>query len=179
MPFQAAPTSVGDVRNSGIGFAGGIQGGYNWQFGGPFVVGVEADINRLGIKHGYLTTPAGQSRFEVAHDWYATARGRVGYAMGSALVYVTGGVALADTRTSMDFNASPEISTSSRRAPGAVFGGGVEAALGGHWSAKLEYLNVDLNGRARVTDRSPIYYFDTSFQVYRVGLNYRWQPGAP
>ena len=170
------PIEVGEVNNSGVGFAGGVQAGYNWQLAERWVVGVEADISILGIDHGYQDTPAGQTRFAIAHRWYGTARGRLGYAMGPALIYATGGFAWADAKVTMDFLNTPEVSTDARRATGVVFGGGIEAALGGNWSAKLEYLNVDLRGRATVTEVGSPYTFDRDFQVFRLGLNRRWAP---
>lgn len=173
----AHPTAIADVNNNGTGFTGGLQGGYNWQFGGRVVVGAEADINHLDIDHGYLKTPAGQTYFGVHHGLFGTVRGRIGYAMGPALIYATGGWAIADVKNTMDFLTSPEVSTSSRRATGAVFGGGIEAAFSGNWSAKLEYLNVDLGGRSLVSDGGSIFSFENNFQVVRLGLNYRF--GAP
>lgn len=162
------------VNLNGTGFTGGAQAGYNWQFGRNVVVGVEADINGLGIDDGHPQVPIGQLKFGVAHHWYGTARGRVGYATGPALIYATGGLAYADATNLMDFINSPQVSSQSRRATGAVFGGGIETSLGGNWSAKLEYLNVDLGGRSKVSDGGPIYHFDDNFQIVRFGLNYRW-----
>lgn len=173
----SSATVIDKVNVNGIGFAGGLQAGYNWQFAERFVAGVEADINHLGLKRSYQRFPIGQSTFEVEYGWFSTVRGRVGYAAGPALIYATAGFAVAEVANTMDFNGSAEISTMKRRATGAVFGGGIEAALGGHWSARLEYLNVDLGGRSKVEDKSPIYNFDDNFQVVRFGLNYKF--GTP
>ena len=44
---------AGAVDRSDAGFAGGIQGGYNWQFDPHWVVGMEADIGHLGIDRSF------------------------------------------------------------------------------------------------------------------------------
>ncbi len=57
---------------------------------------------------------------------------------------------------------------------GWTIGSGVEAALGGNWTGKIEYLYVDLgnqNGLTPVT--GSVLGSDVRAQVFRVGLNYR------
>ena len=49
---------VDKVNINGIGFAGGLQAGYNWQFAERLVVGVEGDINHLGLKRSYRESRA-------------------------------------------------------------------------------------------------------------------------
>ena len=66
-------------------------------------------------------------------------RGRVGYAFDRCLVYATGGAAFGDIRA--NFSNGP-ISRSTET--GWTVGAGIEVALGPNWSAKAEYLFVDL-----------------------------------
>ena len=47
--FGATPISASANITSG-GFLGGVQAGYNWQFGASWVAGVEADIDATSIK---------------------------------------------------------------------------------------------------------------------------------
>jgi len=62
---------------------------------------------------------------------------------------------------------------------GWTFGGGTEAALDAHWSAKLEYLYIDAGKSQRAVRLSQL-GFATSFNsdvsnrfhVIRAGLNY-------
>ncbi len=65
---------------------------------------------------------------------------------------------------------------------GWVAGGGVEAALSANWSAKAEYLHVDL-GDERFRFQYPAVRVDIdkdySFDVVRVGVNYRFGGAAP
>jgi outer membrane immunogenic protein len=66
---------------------------------------------------------------------------------------------------------------------GWVVGGGVETALGANWSAKLEYLYVDLGNWTHTT--VPINFGLPEFvqehlrdNIIRVGLNYHFGDGA-
>ena len=79
-------------------------------------------------------------------DWFGTARARIGYAANGWLTYATGGYAfgrveLKGTATGAGVSASL---TQSATPSGWTIGGGTEVALGPNWSAKLEYLYVDL-----------------------------------
>jgi outer membrane immunogenic protein len=73
-------------------------------------------------------------------------RGRAGYAFDRFLVYGTAGAAFGDVRA--NFTDDP---VSSATKAGWTAGGGVEFALDRNWSAKAEYLFVDLgNGSCMV-----------------------------
>ena len=66
--------NFGDVSNSGTspsGFSGGIQGGYNWQFGTPWVLGLEADLQATGADDTFAP-------WKFSNPWFGTLRGRVG-----------------------------------------------------------------------------------------------------
>jgi outer membrane immunogenic protein len=155
-------------------FMAGLQGGYNWQ-AGALVVGVEADWSLtdprdrtafavpsaalVGAGLGAITTPVDgfSSAFSSDIDWLATSRGRVGLAAGNVLFYGTGGLAFAEARTRVGFlgfrptlsdDPVPMVSRESAVRVGWTIGAGVEAALAGNVSAKLEYLYADL-GRDR------------------------------
>src|SRR5260370_22900297 len=78
------------------GFTGGGQAGYNLQ-AGPAVVGIEADLNYLGVRADRFipnVPVAGNNSYAFdASDrtkWMATVRGRLGYAQDRLLVYFTG-----------------------------------------------------------------------------------------
>lgn len=117
------------------GLVGGTAG-YNWQVG-QAVFGLEGDGDWSGIK-GSTTTgcPAG---CETRNDWLATFRGRLGYAADRFLPYVTGGLAVGDIKATTP--GFPGIDTTRT---GWTVGGGVEFAIAGPWTAKVEYLYVDL-----------------------------------
>src|SRR3954469_15401402 len=109
-------------------------------------------------------------------DWFATVRGRVGYAIDRLLIYGTGGVAFTDrnndTTTSAFFNttvpavffttpaaavagaavaasATPFGFSNSSNNGGYAVGGGVEYAFTNNLTAKLEGLYVNFNNGSR------------------------------
>jgi opacity protein-like surface antigen len=91
------PVSASLNANGGLG---GGQVGYDWQFSGRGVVGVEADIAAASLKTNastpltlFGTQPA---TFDVSRniDWFGTVRGRVGFlASPDLLIFATGGFA--------------------------------------------------------------------------------------
>jgi outer membrane immunogenic protein len=83
-------------------------------------------------------------------DFFGTVRARAGLVVTpTVLLYATGGLAYGqvDANTTLvGATRSPNYN------PGWTVGGGVEAAMGGGWSAKVEYLYLDLG---RVSGVSP------------------------
>jgi outer membrane immunogenic protein len=160
------PPATGDFDLSG-GLLGGTLG-YNWQTN-QIVFGVETDLDWSNIKG---STACGGNTCEVRNNWLGTARGRIGYAMDRFMPYITGGLAFGEVKASAaGFPGASDTRT------GWTLGGGVEFALSAPWTAKLEYLYVDLGdfncgtscgapaGPDRVEFRS---------HIVRAGLNYRF-----
>ncbi len=168
----ATPVSGDAFRLGGLGGLGGGQIGYNWQFGnflgfGNLVLGVETDIQGAGINDDRTTG------FNQKIDWFGTARGRVGLATGSVLTYFTGGLAYGNVKTSFNDGTANSLTLSNTRT-GWTIGSGVEAALGGNWTGKIEYLYIDLGNQNGVTPvDGSILGSDIRESVFRVGLNYR------
>lgn len=164
------------------GALGGAQAGYNYQFGN-WVVGAEADIQGIGNeKHtNCILTCNGVNSATVSQDvsWFGTVRGRVGYATGPILNYFTGGFAYGGVRTS-DAEVLGGVPAGSvafnRTRTGYVLGSGLEAAIGGNWTAKIEYLYVDLGSTADgfVLGGTPhVLNTEVRENVFRAGVNYR------
>jgi outer membrane immunogenic protein len=139
----------------GNGFIGGAQAGYNWQITN-WVVGIEGDIQGLsnnkktsGGAFTYTSNNAPYTLTETAQTrWLATIRPRAGIVVGSALWYVTGGLAIADEKFSQSFNdlvGNTSNTFLSKTAVGWTAGAGVEWAFVPNWSVKGEYLYVGLN----------------------------------
>jgi outer membrane immunogenic protein len=196
-PLSFPLSGLADVN----GFIGGGQLGYNWQRG-TWLFGLEGDIqfsNERGS--GDVCTvagcPAGSAVFtrDYKLDWFGTARGRVGFLPAERiLLYATGGLAYGHFTGSSLMGAvgttALDIGSWSRTQAGWTVGGGVEAALGGNWSIKFEYLYMDLGhvgGSSFVTTTvAPAgtttvlsNVFNTRFtdSIARVGVNYRF--GGP
>jgi outer membrane immunogenic protein len=152
----------GNSGNDG-GLVGGTLG-YNYQTG-PWVFGLEGDLDWSGIKG---STACGGTSCETRNDWLGTARGRLGYAMGatgSIMPYITGGAAFGDIK-----NSVAGIGSSSDSKVGYAIGGGLEAALSGPWTAKVEYLYVDLGNGPTVGGNASSFHSN----IIRAGLNYRF-----
>jgi iron complex outermembrane recepter protein len=136
---------------STTGFVFGGTVGANYQ-AGPWVFGVEGDGD-LADSNGYGTFTTTSTSSLCAggclskNSWLATARGRAGYAFDRFLVYGTGGAAFGNIQA--NFSNDP-VTTS--QVTGWNAGGGVEYALGWGWSAKAEYLFVDLGNGGCTTN---------------------------
>ena len=149
---------------NGFDMNGGLVGGtfgYNYQVG-QAVFGIEGDIDASWIKGD---VGCAGTNCAVKNTWLATVRGRLGYAVDRWMPYVTGGAAFGDINTTV-----AGVGSASDNKVGWTVGGGVEAALSGPWTAKLEYLYVDL-GRGDAVLGS-----EAKFQshIVRAGLNYRF-----
>jgi outer membrane immunogenic protein len=160
------------------GAIGGAQIGYNWQTGsmfGPLVFGVEADIQGSGMRDDFTSLRIGETTaYDQRLDWFGTVRGRLGRADGPVMSYVTGGYAYGSVRTTLNQAAIGITDFGSRMQHGWTYGGGVEAALSGNWTAKIEALYVNLGNKTDVFD-SGDQTLNTNIRerIYRVGLNYR------
>src|SRR5262249_55790947 len=82
------------------GLLGGGQLGYNWQ-AGQVVFGVEGDF-QASTQSTSSNGAIGGIPFTVDQKlpWFATFRGRLGYGLGSWLLYVTGGAGGVDSHLS-------------------------------------------------------------------------------
>jgi outer membrane immunogenic protein len=145
----------------GTGAIGGVQAGYNWQRGGV-VFGLETDISWLDLHEtrntGLVTVGmrTGETADEIDSHWLYTLRPRIGLAFDRALIYGTGGLAVANWRFShiqtWDFpDGCPTIGTqqfchlgkTSDTVATWTAGAGVEYAFLNNVSLKAEYLWVD------------------------------------
>ncbi|MGC1446415.1 MAG: outer membrane protein, partial [Xanthobacteraceae bacterium] len=155
-------------RNISGGLAGGTIG-YNYQWGRA-VFGVEGDIDWADIDG---STNNGCPRgCKTSDTWLSTVRGRLGYAADRFMPFVTGGAAFGDIRAS-----TPGFAATSSTNAGWTLGGGLEGAITQNWTAKVEYLYVDLGkfncglncGAGFVNDNVS---FHTN--ILRAGVNYKF-----
>jgi outer membrane immunogenic protein len=199
--YGSGDQSAADSR----GFSGGGQLGYNYQLpGSNVVVGVEADFQGSTLQGTYDDDQASggggaggwQDTSKV--DWWGTARGRIGYAVGNFLPYATGGLAYGHVETngscwtaSGPFGCDQSQGSVSETHIGWTVGAGLESAITNNLTFKAEYLYTDL-GSVDV----PNYYLDatyggphyslgdemqtrTTFSTVRVGVNYKFDAFAP
>ena len=150
----------GSVNNNPAkpsGFVGGVQAGYNFQTG-PWVFGVEGDIQAAGADDTFAP-------WKFSNPWFGTLRGRAGYAFSNVLFYGTAGLAFGELR------AQTFGWTESHTSAGWTIGAGAEVMFAPNWSAKLEYLYIDLStSQFAITGVSNGY----SASVVRAGVNYHF-----
>jgi outer membrane immunogenic protein len=189
------------------GWVAGGQVGYNWQ-NGNWVFGIEADMQATGQDGDGLFTcaPTGlcnnltfgpalnvpvTAGISQSLEWLATVRARLGWTVApTVLAYVTGGLAIGQIDTDLTVNGVnglglvPAFFSFDKTKLGWTVGGGIEARISGNWTAKIEYLYVDLgsvSGTAvDLTNIIPIrvgYTSDITDNIVRVGLNYKF--GGP
>jgi outer membrane immunogenic protein len=195
------------------GVIGGGQVGYNLQRGN-WVFGIEADLQATGQSGSTSTvcaagicaiscppaigcfapTKGGPVADTLSQklEWLDTVRGRVGMTVTPTILgYVTGGLAVGSVSTSGTVSgtngATPVVGSFSSSATntGWTIGGGVEAALGGHWTGKIEYLYVDLGTVSGGPFVTPIvapsgalltgsFSSHITDNILRAGVNYRF-----
>ncbi len=196
------------------GIVGGGQIGYNWQMQN-WVWGFEADIQGTGERGsqdpscpvGFCTPSTVLPGFRALVilvpgaavpisldqkiDWFGTVRARAGVLVSpNVLLYATGGLAYGEVNSSETIAGSGFSNTDTR--VGYTVGAGVEGAIGGNWTAKLEYLYVDLGhtsgsfattipafgaGTVASGTLTSAYNSHITDNVLRVGLNYKF--GGP
>ena len=91
----------------------GVQAGYDWQ-DRYFVYGVAADWTWTNMKSSTIGN-SGSLSWENKVNWLASFRGRAGLALDTNLLYVTGGVALADIRNNTAIGCACSLVTSLKR----------------------------------------------------------------
>jgi outer membrane immunogenic protein len=203
-PPGFAPSSSSSTINSRVTPQGGLFGGqvgYNYQTGN-IVLGVEGDL-QWADEHDtagcgqecVITGPGTGLTFGTAEqriEWFGTARGRIGWANNGWLMYITGGGAWGgiDATTAESGSGPPATAFSNTTGftkSGWVFGGGTEVRIAGPWTAKFEYLYMDLGS---ISDTLP---FTTGAgvpgtlttnshihdNIVRAGLNYEFNWGGP
>lgn len=197
-------TSAGRTNLDGV--VGGGQIGYNWQIQ-SWVFGLEADIqgtDEKGTRNFTCPTGTCTPTFGVIAvfpgpalpvalsqkiDWFGTVRGRIGFlAIPQVLFYATGGFAYGEVDSKETIGlAAPQAFSQSNTSVGWTVGAGVEGAIGGNWTARLEYLYVDLSkvsGSFATTQAAfgggaiiSSYSSRVTDNIVRVGINYKF--GGP
>ncbi len=151
---------------NGSSMLGGIHGGFNYEFWGAWVAGVEGDFSwtKAGTNSTQAwVTPAGvlvgggaATAMNTTLNDLSSVRGRLGYALWpSVLLYGTGGAAWGRiTYSGNAFNpANGYLSSSAftNTASGWVAGGGIEWMFWHNWTVRWEYLHYDLSASQAVT----------------------------
>ena len=168
-------------RDSGI--VGGAQIGYNYALGNGVVFGVEADFSGSGIGgSAVLDSSAVYARLGSHMDYFGTARARLGYAFGRAMLYGTGGFAYAGASTD---TKAPDNGIHDHRSYlqlGYAFGGGMEFAVTDTIMLRAEYLRLAFNGHATSgSDAWQMYHLteQPTENIVRAGVDYKFDLFGP
>jgi len=179
-PTGPAGTPITEKYRVDGGLAGG-EVGCNLQ-NDRWVFGVEGDGSWSGMKGSSFDIPpfTVTTLSTTEQRWFATARGRIGYAFDSAIIihvpvlfYITGGAAFAGLDIGV-LGSNPV--TESHTATGWTVGYGSEYALSGNWSLKSETLYARFSDTASHQFVATTNYRDVPMHqwVWRIGLNYRF-----
>lgn len=164
----SVPGVVATPYSSDTGWLAGLTAGYNWQ-DGNIVYGIEADWAWSNHEAGPMVACGGGCMTGI--DWLATVRGRVGWASDAMMLYLTGGAAFGRIANRF-LIAAPAVSGTEA---GWTLGGGAEFKLDRNWSAKAEYLYVNLNDTVACSAVvcGVVNNAETSgLHVFRIGVNY-------
>jgi high affinity Mn2+ porin len=156
--------------SSATGLIGGYQVGYNQQLPNNVVLGVEGDMTFLSPINVNATAAA---PFNTTLNYFSTVRVRAGYAFDNFVPYITGGLAVGQSKIeALDGTA---FATRQHMHVGWTAGAGVEVALDRHWSAKLEYNYIDLGTQTFSLDTGVLSSIavDPKLHVVKLGLNYK------
>jgi outer membrane immunogenic protein len=156
------------------GAAGSALLGYNWMVSDQFMLGLEGDVGVLGVSQGATTVFDGHVWSSEFGPFLSTLRGRAGYAFGNALVYATGGLALATITDTSLGNTPGETAKEDGLRAGWVIGGGVDYALYEGWTMRGEFLHMDFGRENGRSDNNEIYYFENSLNLFRIGATHKF-----
>jgi outer membrane immunogenic protein len=150
------------------GVIGGLLAGVNWQ-SAAFVFGIEGDFGWTNA-HGNGAAVQVTERNLYDLNWTSHFRGRIGYATNNWLLFLAGGLALAD----FDYT---QITTVVSSGGGGVYsgwsiGGGVDYAFSPNWVGRIEYLYDDFGDKNYLIGGDP-YRVELTGQTLRGAIIFR------
>jgi outer membrane immunogenic protein len=161
---EAAPTN---------GFVGGALAGWRWQ-SDRIVFGIEGDIGWTNAHGTGLAVPTVTTvTYTYDFRWTAQVRGQLGYAFDRLLVFVAGGLAIADFKLQ---RFSTTVVQLGNTFTGGTIGGGIEYAFTPVVSGRLEYLYDHFGNKTYSISTFP-YHVRLTGSTFRGALNVRlWNP---
>jgi outer membrane immunogenic protein len=150
------------------GFVGGALAGFNIQLD-PLVLGIEADIGWTDVDgDGVAAPPEPDYSYEL--NWNAHLRGRAGFALDRALIFVAGGLAVADLDIEQDFG-----NLIGGEYYGWSLGGGIDYAFTDSLIGRIEYLHDDFGDKDYNEDDEE-YTADLKTDTVRAAIIYKFMP---
>jgi outer membrane immunogenic protein len=154
--YQWGSIDNNPTRPSGV--AGGLEAGFNWQ-SGIFVYGGEADINLSAATDTFAP-------WKFSNPWFGTVRARAGIAIDNILIFGSAGLAYGELTGSTSGGPSE-----SHTSLGWTAGLGAEVSFTQHWSAKAEWLYLNLDDRQFAVTAANN---GLAANLVRLGLNYHF-----
>lgn len=155
----------------------GIQFGHDWQRGNR-VLGIVGDFNWLNSDAVTRDNPNSgdvtPNSVKTTLGWMSTLRGRAGVADDNTLIYLSGGVALADIDTVITDGTAYNFSDTRL---GMTGGAGAEFALSDNWNLGGEFLYTKFApDTINFTEAPNSFLFDTadSAVLAKLSLSYRF-----
>lgn len=139
--------------------------GYNFQHGN-LVFGIDSDNSFADIDGSTTNAMACPATCSTDIDYLGTTRARVGYAVDRFLPYATGGLATALVDGQVN-----GMGANSKFHYGFAVGGGLEWAITDGWSARAEYLYIDLEDKNHNFGGTSINIDVDDMHVVRAGIS--------
>ena len=151
----------------------GATAGYNYQITPSFVAGIEGDLDWTNVEAKRTNAFSFNSASKAKLSNLFTVRGRLGYSVDRALIYVTGGYAGGSVKSSVVDVPRAIVGSNDSYRSGYALGGGLEYAFTNNISAKAEYIYAKLGEKtyfpAPDTVKSGV-----NVSTIKAGLNYRF-----
>jgi high affinity Mn2+ porin len=173
-------------------YFGGLQAGYNQNFGSRLVLGAEVDVSFPSLPVGLMgaqtfSSPlVGQANYKDSVAYTGSVRGRVGYVLDNNwLMYGTGGFAFAYDKLQRTQIADVPAGGTANEGTfqnallwrlGWTIGAGVEVPITPNWTAKLEYQYASF-GNSSVAFPEGAQRFDSNLALQSVRLGFNYQIG--
>jgi outer membrane immunogenic protein len=143
----AFPAGEDAGRHTPTNVTAGGQAGCDYQLG-PVVVGFEGMADWADLNDSHFVQASGFGATLSSHvHWFATATGRIGYAIDRSLIYLKGGGAWIDRKESIAI-AGVTVDDGGSTRTGWTAGAGWEFSFMPNWSAKIEYNYMDFGSTA-------------------------------
>lgn len=168
--------SSGPEKVDDVSFVGAVKLGYDHQIGNG-IIGLVADYYFGDLAASKTTDFCEPVVMSSELDGLGSVRGKLGFAVGSASIYGTVGVAIASRDETLSCEGEPAQSFEvDQTVTGAAYGGGIEWLVRPDFSLSLEYLHMDLGEETveRLDGGNQFARFETEVDVVTIGASYRF-----
>ncbi|CAN5911533.1 outer membrane beta-barrel protein [soil metagenome] len=163
--------------SGGQGLLGGFFGGADWQFSPRAVAGVLGDFTWQGLQSSAtITTPFGGAYASAQANRQWSVMGRLGWLpVPSTLLYAAGGYSQLNVQSTVSGNAfgAAAFGQSNTTFNGFTVGPGIETAVTGGWTTRLEYRFSQFEQQ----QLAPGVSLQPSNHTIRAGLSYKFGIG--